>query len=85
MSSRRGGHLHRAVESGPGTAELASQALRLGTRNAGFLFHAGMIELRLGHEGAARALLRQAFDTNPFFSVRWSPVLRDTLSRLGDA
>ena len=66
-------------------AELASQALRLGTRNAGFLFHAGMIELRLGHEAAARALLRQAFDTNPFFSVRWSPVLRDTLSRLRDA
>ncbi|HET9250477.1 MAG TPA: hypothetical protein VFP13_11165, partial [Actinomycetota bacterium] len=66
-------------------AELASQALRLGTRNAAFLFHAGMIELRLGHEAAARGLLRQAFETNPFFSVRWSPVLRDTLARLRDA
>ncbi|HEX5938696.1 MAG TPA: tetratricopeptide repeat protein [Actinomycetota bacterium] len=64
-------------------AEIAARALRLGTRNAAFLFHAGMIELRLGHEPAARGLLRDAFDTNPFFSVRWSPMLRSTLASLG--
>jgi hypothetical protein len=63
---------------------LAASALRLGTRNALFLFHAGMIRLRVGDEAAARSLLRQARDVNPFFSVRWSPVLRRTLSRLGD-
>ena len=63
---------------------LAASALRLGTRNALFLFHAGMIRLRLGDEAAARSFLRQAFDVNPSFSVRWSPVLRQTLSRLGD-
>lgn len=66
-------------------AELASLALRLGTRNAAFLFHAGMIELRLGHEVAAKGLLRDAFGTNPYFSVRWSPVLRSTLARLDGA
>ena len=63
---------------------LSAEALRLGTRNALFLFHAGMIRLRLGDEAAARYFLRQARDVNPSFSVRWSPVLRDTLSRLGD-
>jgi tetratricopeptide (TPR) repeat protein len=63
---------------------LSAAALRLGTRNALFLFHAGMIQLRLGDQAAARSFLRQARDVNSFFSVRWSPVLRDTLSRLGD-
>ena len=57
-------------------------ALRLGTRNALFLFHAGMIRLALGQEDAARSLLRRAHDVNPWFSVRWSPVLRTTLARL---
>ena len=63
-------------------AAASEQALRLGTRNALFLFHAGMIRLRLGDRNAARALFRDAFEVNPFFSVRWSPVLRATLSRL---
>jgi tetratricopeptide (TPR) repeat protein len=63
---------------------LSAEALRLGTRNALFLFHAGMIRLRLGDEAAARSFLRQAREVNPSFSVRWSPVLRETLSRLGD-
>jgi hypothetical protein len=42
-----------------------------------------MIRLRLGDEDAARSLLRRAYDVNPWFSVRWSPVLRATLARLG--
>jgi tetratricopeptide (TPR) repeat protein len=62
---------------------LSAEALRLGTRNALFLFHAGMIRLRLGDEPAARSLLQEAFDVNPYFSVRWSPVLHDTLAHLG--
>ena len=66
-------------------AALSAEALRLGTRNALFLFHAGMIRLRLGDEAAARSFLRQASDVNPSFSVRWSPVLRETLSRLAAA
>ena len=62
---------------------LSAEALRLGTRDALFLFHAGMIRRRLGDEPGARSLLQEAFDVNPYFSVRWSPVLRDTLARLG--
>jgi tetratricopeptide (TPR) repeat protein len=61
---------------------LSAQALHLGTRNALFLFHAGMIQLRLGHEERAEGLLRSAFEVNPNFSVRWSPVLRGTLTTL---
>jgi tetratricopeptide (TPR) repeat protein len=64
-------------------AAASAQALRLGTRNALFLFHAGMIRLRLGDAAAAARLLREAQALDPFFSVRWSPVLRETLSRLG--
>jgi tetratricopeptide (TPR) repeat protein len=60
----------------------SAEALRLGTRNALFLFHAGMIQLRLGDERAARSLLREALDVNPYFSVRWSPVLREALAGL---
>ena len=65
-------------------AAASEQALRLGTRNALFLFHAGMIRLRLGDRDAAERFLREAFDVNPFFSVRWSPVLTEMRERLGD-
>jgi tetratricopeptide (TPR) repeat protein len=64
-------------------ADASEQALRLGTRNALFLFHAGMIRLRLGDRDAAERFLREAFEVNPFFSVRWSPVLREMRERLG--
>ncbi len=71
------GHYRRA-------SALSSEALRLGTRDALFLFHAGMIQLRLGNEPGARSLLQEAFDVDPYFSVRWSPVLRDILASLDD-
>ena len=71
------GHYRRA-------SALSSEALKLGTRDALFLFHAGMIQLRLGNEPDARSLLQEAFDGDPYFSVRWSPVLRDTLASLDD-
>jgi tetratricopeptide (TPR) repeat protein len=44
---------------------LADQALRLGTRNARFHFHRGMIELRLGQTDAARRDLDEALRLNP--------------------
>jgi tetratricopeptide (TPR) repeat protein len=65
-------------------AAASEQALRLGTRNASFLFHAGMIRLRLRDRDAAWRFLREAFEVNPFFSVRWSPELREIRERLGD-
>jgi tetratricopeptide (TPR) repeat protein len=59
------------------------EALRLGTRNALFFFHAGMIHLKLGDRAEARSLLSTAVDINPHFSIRWSGVARETLDELG--
>jgi tetratricopeptide (TPR) repeat protein len=63
-------------------AAASRAALRLGTRNALFLFHAGMIRLRLGDRDRARSFLAAAIAQNPWFSVRWSPVAARTLARL---
>lgn len=63
-------------------APYARAALSLGTRNALFMFHAGMIQLRLGHRGPARALLSDALATNPHFSILWRSLARRTLARL---
>ena len=64
-------------------ARYATRALSLGTRNALFLFHAGMIRLGLGDREAARVLLERAVDTNPSFSIAYAPVALDTLRTLG--
>ena len=61
------------------------RALALGTRSALFEFHAGMIQLKLGNTGAARTFLREAVDTNPNFSIVWSPVAARVLAKLGGA
>jgi tetratricopeptide (TPR) repeat protein len=49
-------------------------ALRLGTRNALFYFHKGMIERSLGQTAAARRDLATALGINPHFSTLWAPV-----------
>jgi tetratricopeptide (TPR) repeat protein len=54
----------------------SKRALRLGTRNALFLFHAGMIEYRLGNLQVAGRLLQQALQINPYFSIRFAPEAR---------
>ena len=65
-------------------AEAASrQALRLGTQDATMFFHRGMIEARLGQTAAAIADLHQALYINPYFSLLWAPVARNTLTSLG--
>jgi len=61
----------------------ASQASRLGTKDAAMYFHRGMIEARLGQASAARADLQTALGINPYFSVLWSPLARRTLASLG--
>src|SRR5207249_11245066 len=50
----------------------SNEALRLGTRNALFSFHRGMIERALGQSDAARRDLGRALDINPHFSILWS-------------
>ncbi len=61
----------------------SKKALSLGTRNALFHFHLGMIQESLGDVPAARAELATALEINPYFSPLWAPVARDVLDRLG--
>ncbi|TMG09358.1 MAG: hypothetical protein E6I02_01530, partial [Chloroflexi bacterium] len=50
----------------------SQEALRLGTRDALMLFHAGMINDKLGNRGAAREYLSRALEINPGFSVLYA-------------
>jgi tetratricopeptide (TPR) repeat protein len=52
----------------------SKQALRLGTRDAGFFFHRGMIERCLGRAAEARRWFARALDQNPHFSLVWAPL-----------
>ncbi len=58
------------------------QALRLGTRDAGFYFHMGMIYKALGDAAGAKAYLQGALLLNPLFDVRQAPVAIATLRHL---
>ena len=60
----------------------SSKALALGTRNASFHFHRGMIERALGNTAAARKDLKAALDINPHFSILWSDHARRVLKGL---
>jgi tetratricopeptide (TPR) repeat protein len=64
-------------------ARYARLAMRLGTRSALFLFHAGTIQRSLGNVASARTLLAEASEINPFFSIQYAPVLQRALARLG--
>jgi tetratricopeptide (TPR) repeat protein len=61
----------------------ARKANKLGARNFGYLFHLGMIELSLGHDGQARRDLARALALNPHFSPLDAPAARAALNRLG--
>jgi tetratricopeptide (TPR) repeat protein len=63
-------------------ASMSRRALRLGTRNASFLFHAGMIELALGNEEATRRLLGDALELSPRFSVLHAATAQRALADL---
>ena len=54
----------------------SKRSLRLGTRDAAFFFHRGMIERCLGRPAAARSWFARALDLNPHFSLLWSPTAR---------
>jgi pentatricopeptide repeat protein len=51
----------------------ARRALRLGSRDAMFLYHAGMAARAAGERGAARTWLRRALAANPRFSPLYAP------------
>lgn len=61
----------------------ADESLRLGTENALFYFHRGMIELALGKNDAARRDLSHAIRINPNFSLLWAGEARRALESLG--
>jgi len=63
-------------------SSFARRALALGTRNALFLFHAGMIRLKLGDRGGARRDLARALAINPNFSIQHAGEAARTLARL---
>jgi tetratricopeptide (TPR) repeat protein len=63
-------------------AVYSKQALKLGTNTALLSYHAGMIELGLGHDRRAEVLLRRALSTNPSFSILGAPEARLALARL---
>lgn len=60
----------------------STQAMRLGTQDAAMFFHRGMIEARLGMGRAALADLLHALSINPYFSLVWAPVARQTVAAL---
>lgn len=62
---------------------LADQALRLGTPNALFHFHRGMIHRALGDSTAARQDLSRALTINPHFSILHGPTAAKALAGLG--
>jgi tetratricopeptide (TPR) repeat protein len=54
-------------------------ALRLGTRDARLLYHAGLIARAAGDEDAARDYLRRALFLNPRFDPLQAPIARRAL------
>jgi tetratricopeptide (TPR) repeat protein len=61
----------------------SSRALRLGTRDASFIYHRGAIEASLGMRAAAARDLAAALRLNPRFSLLYAPDARRLLRRLG--
>jgi tetratricopeptide (TPR) repeat protein len=63
-------------------AEAMSHALGRGTKDALFLFHAGMICDKAGDSAKARDYLQRALDINPHFHILYSGTASETLARL---
>jgi tetratricopeptide (TPR) repeat protein len=60
----------------------SQEALKLGTKDALKLFHAGMIALKLGDNTSARQDLEQALAINPHFSILYADQAGKTLQAL---
>jgi tetratricopeptide (TPR) repeat protein len=70
------GHDERALE-------LSEEAMRLGSRDPSFLYHAGEIARRAGRPVEARALLSRLLDQSPRFNPLLAPRARAALTKLG--
>ena len=64
-------------------ARLSKSALRLGTRDPLFLFHAGVIAVESGEEGRGRNLLRRVLRVSPGFDPLFAAIAERRLERLG--
>jgi tetratricopeptide (TPR) repeat protein len=62
---------------------ISREAMRLGSRDPLFLYHAGMIARRAGDLDAARDLLGRLVAQSPGFSPLYGPIARRTLERIG--
>ena len=76
--------LFKAGQTAEASVEIR-KALRLGTRDALFYYHAGMIEAKLGNLPRAIAALRKAIEINPEFDVRHADEARAMLTSLEGA
>jgi pentatricopeptide repeat protein len=74
--------LTRAGRAGEGV-RFARRALRLGSRDATFLYHAGMAARAAGERTAARRWLARALEANPRFSPLYAPRAARALRGLG--
>ena len=63
-------------------AEASAHALRLGTKDATLLFHAGMISAHTGEQARAAEQLAQAITINPHFHPRYADVAEQQLKSL---
>jgi tetratricopeptide (TPR) repeat protein len=61
---------------------MSGEAMRLGSRDPSFLYHAGMIARRAGDLGGARDLLGRLVAHSPRFSPLYGPIARRTLERI---
>jgi tetratricopeptide (TPR) repeat protein len=63
--------------------QLSREAMRLGSRDPSFLYHAGMIARRAGRAPQARELLGRLLAQSPRFSPLYAPRARRALEELG--
>ena len=62
----------------------SSRRMRLGTQNAIFYFHLGMIYDKLGDAAQARQNLQKALAINPHFSVKYAPQAAAAAAKVGE-
>jgi hypothetical protein len=73
--------LYRAGRIGA-AARFSAEAMRLGSRDPGFLYHAGMIARGAGRDDDARRLLGRLEAQSPRFSPLYGPRVHRTLEAL---